>query len=424
MNGFDFAPAFWKTIPTQGGLADGAGGRSPCVVETNAASPRFARPMVAALVLIALATSIACGTSADNASNGDGDSSLLLVYNKRVEDAGNLGYTYNTIIYDVAATREIASFQPAAQGRYAQTLIAGSALLFNLGDKIVRREPDGTGEQVLWEASDGGNVVRMAVSPDQSLLAFAVVPRDYPQQQDPRLIVFLNIASGKEILVVQQTAELFPDYSGHVAVPTWRDDGKGIVVYGWRHAGAPGGVATVLLDGTVRVHSLIGFPWVTSNGRYAWHGPEGQYMAECFPAKTSMILRDLNSDIDLTTLSDGDRVLAPKEWSPDSKEILYASYALKKTPSGCEGCFEVDLDSGEWHLLRMDGLESEPVADPAATLKRWQGDRYVELRCDGLPLLEGRCLDASGDEKAVDIFAGETFVGSGLEVEIVGFIER
>jgi hypothetical protein len=385
--------------------------------------------MIASLLFSLLAVS--CGTGIEKASNtaqptGTPDAGhTLLVYDQQIKQVDSdqiIHHYYQTTVWDVTTGKRVASYDPVGEEHYAQALILGRRLLFNLHDRIIETDPDYINQQVLWQAPDGLTVLNMALSPDKTTLAFTVSPLSYPQSQDPRLIVFLDVASQREVLVVQQTAETFANFSGYVAVPTWRDDGKGIVVYGWRNAGAPGGVATVFLDGSVHVHSLINFPWIASNGRYAWHGPEGPYMAECFPAKSELILRDLDSDTDILTLSEPDRVLAPMDWSPDNKEVLYVSYALKDEPSE-PGSKAVDLDSGQWRLLHLDGFQSEPVADPTVFLKEWQGDHYAELRCHGEPLLYGACADANGQEEAIDLYVGDTYVGSGMEIGVVGFID-
>lgn len=349
----------------------------------------------------------------------------FLVYTREVrstEGPSRRWPTWEVVTYDLDAKRELASFEIGTEGEYPhQVVIAGDKLIANLEWRVVQYDIDGSNPRVLRQVPEGGEIFWVAVSPDATTLALTEAPKNIFQPDSIFSVAFLDIASGEELLAVTQTREAFAGFGGHVGTITWREDGSGVAIYGWVHAGRPGGTATVLLDGTVTVHHLTGWPCISQNGLYAWHGPTASTcMPECFPLNDELILRDLTSDTDILSLSESGLILHPHEWSPDGTEALYATYSTMPSEEQPD-CFEHDPSTARWFLLHLDGLQTEPV-DRETVLDRWYGDHRVRFRCLGEPVDYGTCTTERGDETDVEIYVGDTKVGTGRDVCITGFI--
>jgi len=352
----------------------------------------------------------------------------LLVYTKEVRQA-NAGSrrwpTLEVVTYDIGAKRQLASFEVGEVGEYPNNVIVvGNKLAANLEQRIVLYNLDGSDPRELRRAPAGGSIIGIGASRDGTKIALAeqTDPLCDPECRpyaDITSVVFLDVVSGQELPVVPQSAPGFADFRGQAWVLTWRDDGEGVVVHGATYSEQPGGTATVLLDGSVRTHDLRGYVFLAPNGRYAAHG----FDLPCMNViGHGVSLRDLDAEVDLASVQDDGLVFGPAEWSPDSTQYLYSAYAARPSTSGglCPESAEGPL---QWHLLHVDGSPPSPVPDPQALRDRWYGDRRVEFRCDGRPVLYANCFDEQGIAQPVDIYIADTKVDSGLDVRIIGYIQ-
>ena len=76
------------------------------------------------------------------------------------------------------------------------------------------------------------------------------------------------------------------------------------------------------------------------------------------------------------------------------------------------------------YLLRVDGSPPGPVSDVRIVYERWYGDRYFEFRCFGEVRRDEWCLDEEGVRQPVDIYVGDTWVDSGMDARVIGFVGR
>jgi len=209
----------------------------------------------------------------------------LLVYTKEVRMimAGGRGWpTLEVATYDVGAKRQLASFEVGKVGEYVlDVIVVGNKAAANLQERIILYDLDGSNPRELRRAPAGGSIVGVGASRDGTMLALAEYtdPLCNPQCRpyaDITSVVFLDVASGRELLVVPQSTPGFAGFRGQAAVITWRGDGRGVVVEGYTYSEAPGGTATVLLDGTVLTHDLGDYPVPAPEPlRDWWYGDRG-----------------------------------------------------------------------------------------------------------------------------------------------------
>jgi len=387
--------------------------------------------LLSGVLVVALALA-GCGGSGKGASPSAAATASwtgpLLVYTKQVretETTDRLWPAIEVVTYDIGAKRKVASFEIGGVGEYpSEVVTAGNKIVANLEQRAVMYDIDGSSPRVLREAAPGGYVIGIGASADGTKLALTEARAgaqggDWVTGTD---IVVLDIASGEEILTVQQSAPGFAGFIGQAGTITWRDDGSGFVVQGYTYSEYPGGTSTVMLDGSVRTHALQDWVLAAPDGRYVEHGARAPVCESI--GKSEIVLRDLDSEADLASVQGEGSILVPREWSPDSKELLYSAYAALPA-DGREWCsLRPDPASESWYILRVDGSPPEPVSDVRAVYQRWYGDQHVRFRCLGEFRRDRWCSDEQGRMQPVEVWVGDTMVGSGVEVEVVGFIDR
>jgi hypothetical protein len=352
------------------------------------------------------------------------------VYTKEVRQA-NAGSrrwpTLEVVTYDIGAKRQLASFEVGKVGEYpTDVIIVGNKLAANLEQSIVLYNIDGSSPRELRAAPPGDSIIGVGASRDGTKLALA-------EQTDPLCdpqcrpyahitsVVFLDVVSGQELLVVPQSAPGFAGFRGQAWVLTWRDDGKGVVVRGATYSEQPGGTATVLLDGSVRSHDLRGSEFVAPNGRYAAHG----FDLPCMNViGHGVSLRDLDAEVDLASVHEDGLVFGPGEWSPDSTGYLYSTYATQPSAYQTPCLGEYVQGSFQWHLLHVDGSPPSPVPDPEALRDQWYGAARPKLRCGDRVVLYPSCTDERGVDHALDLYFGDTRVDSGMDIRVLGYIQE
>ena len=326
--------------------------------------------------------------------------------------------------YDVSAKRQVASFEIGDVGEYPiDVIIVGNKLAVNLEQRIVLYNLDGSDPRELRKALPGGSIIGVGASRDGTKLALAeqTGPLCDPECRpyaDVTSVVFLDVASGQELLVVPQSAPGFAEFRGQAWVFTWRDDGKGVVVHGATYSEQPGGTATVLLDGSVRTHEVDGY--VSPNGRYT---AIGGYITDC-PLETEheIALRALDTGGLLSSVHDDSVNFQLQEWSPDGTELLYQTYLVRANPNGSR-CKIVDETTVRWYVLRTDGSPPSPVPDPEALRDQWYGAARPKLLCGDHVVLYPHCSDERGIAQPVDIYIADTKVDSGMDIQILGYIQ-
>ncbi len=361
----------------------------------------------------------------------------LLVYTREVRDSDRVGRSWPTlevVTYDLGAGAEVASFEVGGMGSFPkQVLLAGRELVVGLAHTLNAYALNGALMRTLREAwPDGmdkyGRLSGMAVSPDGTKLAIS--ERPVGEDRFDRQIVFLDVATGDELLVVPSDHEGFEGISDLIEPSVWRDDGLGVVVRVITSMEGGARLATVMLDGTVRLHETTGFAYPAPSGRRAAHGPGS--LGCMFISGHTVTLTDLDTGAVLAAVEDETLSFLPWEWSPDSTELLYQARPFPSDPEEVEAC-EWPSAEPQWFLLDIDGGAPQPINDPLEARARWYGERSVTFTCLGVqqPGWYGRftltlrppddCLQ--GSEPPAEIIAGGEAIGSGRALRVLGFID-
>lgn len=256
---------------------------------------------------------------------------------------------------------------------------------------------------------------RVALSHDGAMLAVSEVESE-ADRTSPTSVKIVNLADGSARTVATFGDQFSDDFRRRPVPVVWRDDDKGFLVSGDTSSGAPGSWATVLLDGTVRVH-FRDFAYPSPNGRLGALDDVGENCVSLGTQRLRIIDFDTNAEV--ARVDDPGRGIINKEWAPDSSALLYEQFqAVPGTESDpCRPTYEPS--SGRWLLLRPGGNAPQPVADVAELRARWRLQARVDLTCvngpadvfETCPGLDERALIVNGTE----IDRGDT-------LRILGFI--
>ena len=300
--------------------------------------------------------------------------------------------------FDLSTQRELSSFEvgTSLDDRLQTAVSADGRVIVNLLDRIVSYAYDGGDARELRRARPGGEFIGIAVSSDLSKLALTeqidyVCPTPAPTPVEGLLFrsysditqaVVIDATSGDEILKVPQSDPRLSGFHGQLAVPSWRQDGTGFVVSGYTYSEAPGGFATVMLDGTVRLDRPAAWLNVAPDGHHAvdMYGEVSSLSEPIVRHGVSII--DLDSGATLAAVTDPLLNFDPTEWSPDGTEFLYSTYRLVDDPAR-PGSTKPGESTRTWHVLLADGSGTRSAPDLYATRRRWYGNRVVEYRCQG-----------------------------------------
>lgn len=347
----------------------------------------------------------------------------------------------NVIAYDLASGRQLSSFEVGTEEDQAlQVVLAGRRVVANLTHRIVSYALDGSDPRELRRAPDGGYFIGIGASLDGTKLALTEQEADLcATTPDPTTGVkmcrsyadFTSVAvidpgDGHELMHVPQSDSRLSGYAGQLALISWRADGRGFAVSGYTYSEAPGGLATVMLDGSVRLDAEATYGRLAPNAHYLARG-EFSYICGLGGAveQHELSIRNLDGGRMLVSLQDAVLNFGPMEWSPDSAEYLYRTYRLNDDGKGCK---VEDPSSIAWHTVRMDGSPPADEADPYSVRRRWYGDRVIEFRCEGQPALTYWCVSTSpsppGGYVPSDVYVGGRLIGSAEQFELLGFLDR
>jgi dipeptidyl aminopeptidase/acylaminoacyl peptidase len=365
----------------------------------------------------------------------------LLVYTSDASDAGGQADRRSYVVtYDAGAHREVARFEIARDSAQSPRITLtphGVVLIDASARRIVAYDLDGSHERELRRAPDGPNAytVGIAASPDGSKLALS-------EQTEPvcgaatetgtkfcdaiaahTRIAVIDTATGRELMLLPQSDPRFAEFTGQAAVFQWRDDGLGFAVEGYTYTEAPGGLATVLLDGTVRVHSeRVYYAYLAPNARYVMADDLRTCDLSSDLERHALALRDLDAGRVLASVREPVLDIEQGEWSPDSTEYLYRTFALKAAGDGCP---KADESTAAWHVLRTDGSPPAAVPDADAVRRRWYGDRQVTYTCFGAPVPRAPyCYAPDGSNTGpIAAYVGGQLIASAVGFNLLGFVQ-
>lgn len=301
----------------------------------------------------------------------------LLVYRKDAIE-GQGGPVYRIAVYDLGSERELGAFEIGSNSARTQDFVlAGRRIIVNLGHTLVSLSLAGDDERVLRTVPDADTFMpgyhRPLLSPDGTTLAVTEISGD--EDHHVLHVLFLDAATGQELAAVEQSDDTFPAFVGDAVPITWRDDGTGIVVRGYTYSERPGGLATVLLDGSVRVYE---------GGRHDLVAPTGRIVARWIPVGTSvdcvfgerLAAVDLDSGAEVAAVVQAGTHFVPFQWSRNGRSLLYWTQ-----PVDLQGrdCWDVER---QWHLVHIDGRDGELVPDPERLVAAWRAERFSGFDID------------------------------------------
>jgi hypothetical protein len=345
----------------------------------------------------------------------------------------------NIVQYDLSTQRRLSSFEvgTSLEDDVQQTVAGDGRVIVNLRDRIVSYAYDGSDARELRHAQPGGAFIGIAISPNLSKLALmeqtgyqcptpaptpveGLLCRDY---RDITQAVVIDASSGHEVLTVRQVDPRLVVYYGQLALPSWRQDGTGFVVSGYTYSEAPGGLATLILDGTVRLDRPAAWMNLAPDGHHAVD-MQGEISSLSEPiVRHGVAIIDLDSEATLGSVADPALNFDPTEWSPDGKEFLYSTYRLVDR-SDQPGSRMPDESTRTWHVLLADGSSTRDESDLYAARRRWYGSRVVEYRCQGqlVPSATDQCYGPS-QLLPLSISIGGVHIDDAINFRLIAFLD-
>jgi hypothetical protein len=401
---------------------------------------RMSRTIAATLLLATLL--MACGgDEPDRPAGGspgpeasvtaEGD---LLVYSHQIGEESGASRVFpvlEVVIYDIGAKRGVSAFRVGGANAYPlQIVFAGDRVVVNLETRIVAYALDGSDETVLRQAATGGSFIGIGASPDSTKLAYTEQTGPYGSAQGPdgeyispypavTEIAVVSLDDGAELVRIPQSDPGFEGYVGQAALVNWRHDNRGFTVSGYTYSEAPGGLATVMLDGSVRVHDISGYAFASPNGRLIADDSAQWCDLGSPPENHDLRIVDLDTGEALGEFRDEVKTLQWKEWSPDGTELLFERYGLVDVTG--HSCPQRGEES-EWMILGSDGGTAEAIAGPSAARERWYEDPLT-YTCEGEAQVDPYCIDETGQLAPVAVAVNGEPVAEVSEFRLVGFID-
>jgi hypothetical protein len=346
---------------------------------------------------------------------------------------------WQIVQYDLALGRQLSSFDVGTSLEDApqQAVAPDGRVIVNLYDRIVSYAYDGSDPRELRHAQPGGAFIGIAISPDRAKLALTEqttpqcpTPAPTPVEgqictsyRDITQAVVIDAMTGHELLRVPQTRLAADKYVGQFAIPAWRDDGRGFTVFAYTYSEFFGGLATIMLDGTVRSDPFDLYPRLAPDER---HTADGSFSLICGLGGTvemhELLIRDLDAGQVVARANEPELTIEPLEWSPDSREFLYSTYRLAPDPTRPE-CLAPDESTRTWHILHADGSGSTAEVDQYTVRRRWYGNRVVEYRCAGQLVPESFCATPDGLYAPLDVSIGGIPVTSAIGFRLIAFLD-
>ena len=334
-------------------------------------------------------TPFVVGTPTPRVDQADTDhaalqSANLVVYADEFSDESWASGIHEIVAYDLDADRPAASFRVSFP---ISMELVGRDLLFHDSTTVTLSDLSGESQRVIYAAPGDRIITGFAVSNDGAFVAIGTEGDDtFPDERSELLVV--ELAPG----TITRTFTF--DELGVTPYPlSWRADDTAIEFRQWLHKGVidMAGTGTARMDGTVERHegSLVE---IDREGRVgAWSIGEVSY--DCGgvnAARDRYVLRDLGTGEQLGELAVPGHVLKDGAWSPDGREFLIAAHALDSQLPNGQPCW--DWSAPQYYLWNDAGFE--PIADHRTVLRAWEGQRYVEVDCDGnvLPRFTGELL--------------------------------
>jgi dipeptidyl aminopeptidase/acylaminoacyl peptidase len=336
---------------------------------------------------------------------------------------------WSVVVYDSRTQAKLSNFSVGGEGQTPrQVVLAGTQVIANLESRLVAYDLDGSNSRQLAHAAQDGAIIDVAASRDGTKVAFTEQTRSQSGSPSATFvpyggltdIVVLDVASGREVLRVPQSAPGFTGYVGQAGSITWRDDGKGFVVGGYTYSESPGGLATVLLDGSVHLHKVDGFSSLSPNGRYLAIIRVGSVCQLSTQAHDLAVI-DLDTNAVLSSVQSVATNLIWQEWAPDGSELLYQSSAPKTQPTP-PACGVPDPTTTRWGVLHASGQPPSSVSDPFETRRTWYGDQVVEYRCGDVPVFVNYCPGSRGVSVPASILLNGVEVARDSSFRLVGFL--
>ena len=322
---------------------------------------------------------------------------------------------WTVTVYDAAAKRVAHQFDigDGVSDQPAQVVAAGDKLVANLSDRIVRYDLDGSNATEIWRSDgDGTWAFGLAASPDGKRVAYSThTPNgcERAQQTPPPLtdgcqVSFVegtafhvrSVATSADQFSMLQTDPQLADLRGYGEVVRWRADDAGIVVSGQTQSDAPGGIATIMFDGTATV---------TSDGEFFPVSPSGltHLSSDVYTCSGLDIARHRIAiqtyDHEIARAVEPEMDIVPVEWSPDGRALLY--YTVPMDPAATNDACGRDQNAKEWRILSTGGVLD--VADADAARRLWYSNRAVAYRCQGEATPWPSCV-VGGSYGSVDVF--------------------
>jgi len=290
----------------------------------------------------------------------------------KIETTDNRSWpTWTVHAFDTSLGRDVNSFSFGGVNDFPVAVgLPGQGVVTATETKVVYQRMDGTVIRVLATIPKGETLRDMAVQHDGTTVA---ITTGNEGGQDGAL-TFIDIGTGKVLSTLERTDPNLADFGGYFSNVGWLDDDSGVLVRGG--AGKEGWTnsATVLLDGSVKVHQMDGPQWYAPGMHSVaiTHDFANGFCA----AGHELVLRDLGTENVVTTLTDPTKGFLPVEWAPDGSQLLFASW----TSPGVDAC-GAGIGPPSYSLLPAAGGAAQAVEDVAALRASWGPLYAVSLDC-------------------------------------------
>lgn len=306
----------------------------------------------------------------------------LVVYTDRVGTTSE----QEVVTYDLGKQRIVAVVRMPSTP-YVEVDPVRRKLFFADGRSVVEAGLDGQSRRTLFTLPGQSTLIGIEASPDGRYLALG-----HEELPNDSGMAIIDTTTGS--VIVDHPVGDFRrlGFSGAPAPYEWQD--SKVHVFGY--AGKDGTVwptALVSIAGDIsiveprysgRLRSPSGILEVSVGDELIYTCAGSGHL---FPAN-GIIDRSTGQRIEVLDVEG--RLLRADQWSPDGTAVLLAAYEVD-TRNGSD-CVTFDQQPEYWS---WDQSGFSHVVDVRALLKRWYGDEYIELECNGALLDTGYPLSSS-----------------------------
>lgn len=312
--------------------------------------------------------------------------------------------------------------------------LAGRQLVVATRSAVTRYELDGSNPVTLFEPPGTQRVADIAASPDGKMVA--ITTNCGLACRPENVLAFYEVATGRRILQVTQSAAGLEGFSGDFWQLSWAGDSHGVWVMGATYSEGGGGRAFVTTAGEVRGYTpdQWGFGTFSRSGRYF---AEGVPQLGCMRVGgVALRITDMQNGEIVANITGEGGVYAAWEWSPDGDQFVF-QYLAGDPSSDCAWA----SNPVGWRAYSLASGAVTPVADLPSLHRQWYGNRLVEAICDE-PRETEPVIDRWGDWDVIcrvpragdspgDLFVGGERIANwpdvgpgalGLGYEPVGFL--